>query len=183
MKRAEPFVLLSLSVLFLLLLVTPGIATETEQRSEQVTTTASVQTVEPDKHQVIIRDPEGRVFPVKAGQGVTNFSQLKPGDRVVITYYDSNVLQLSKPGQQPMPVRGPGGGGLGQQPGRGVETMSGTVESIDRPASQVTLQGPQGRYMRVRIGDPTVLAGLRLGEQLSVTYTEPTATSIQAATG
>ncbi len=83
---------------------------ETEERSEIVSTIAMVESLDPTTRMVMLKNTDGGVFSVIAGESVTNFSQLNPGDRVAVRYQEGRVLQMAKPGQQlmsaPAPVRG-----------------------------------------------------------------------------
>ena len=152
---------------------------ETEERSEIVSTIAKVESLDPTTRMVILKNTDGGVFSVIAGESVTNFSQLNPGDRVAVRYQEGRVLQMAKPDQQLMSAPAPVQAGPGRQP----VTMSGIVQIIDPRRSMVTLKGSEGQFLNVKVGDPNLLESLKYGDRLSVTYTDATATSIEKLEG
>ncbi len=82
-----------------------------------------------------------------------NLSELKPGDRVLVRYYESTVVQMANPGEQPMIAReSTERAERGRSGERRVEetNMNGTVTAIDKRASEATLKGPQGNLVTVK---------------------------------
>src|SRR5262245_228986 len=66
---------------------------------QQVTRTAIVQKVGLQKRLVTLKGEEsGDVVVVKANESVKNLPQLKVGDRVNATYYQSIAYEIHKPG-------------------------------------------------------------------------------------
>ena len=56
---------------------------------------------------------------------------------------------------------------------------SGGCPGLDRPSQTVTLKGPMGRYLTVRVEDPSVLMKPRLGDTVVVTAVEALAVSVE----
>ncbi len=170
---------------FMMLNAGMATASEVERTSELITTNASVVSVNPETRMITLKAPDGKVFNVKAGENVKNLSQYRPGDRVMVRYYQSTALQMTKPGERPMAAQQGSTTRTPQYPAERIEqtTMSGTVEAIDKNASQVTLKGPQGNLVTVKVNDPRDLENLRVGDRLSITYAEATAVSLERARG
>ena len=152
-----------MAVLLVMTLVTLARAVEQVQRSELVTTRATVEAVDQQSRMVTLKGSDGNSFSIKAGDEVRNLSQVSPGDQVTVRYYRSMAVQLAKPGQKPMssssrsveraaPGETPGGTATEQV------TTTATVMNIDKKNSEVTLKGPEGNVMTVRAADPSNLA-------------------------
>ena len=54
-----------------------------------------------------------------------------------------------------------------------------TVEGIDRPAEMVTLKGPLGNTITIKVLDPSRLDKVSLGDTVIVIYTESLAISVE----
>jgi hypothetical protein len=56
-----------------------------------------VESVDTSTRQVLLRTPDGARTTVVAGPEVRNLPQLKPGDRVTITYQEAIAVQMAQP--------------------------------------------------------------------------------------
>jgi len=54
-----------------------------------------------------------------------------------------------------------------------------TVEAFSRITNTVTVKGPRGRYVTVRVADPSRLEALHLGDTIVLTYTESKAVKLE----
>ncbi len=170
MKRAMIFCMVAI---FLMSWATIAKAAEMGEKLTTVTTDATVQSLDPSTRVVILKGPTG-TFAVVAGNSVTNFSQLKPGDRVVVDYYEARVVQMAKPGQTLMSAP-PMKAGPDRQP----VTVRGAVEAVDKDRSMVMMKGRYGIPLEMKVDNPAILADVKPGDQLSVTYEDANATSIR----
>ncbi len=157
-------------------------------RSELVTVRAVVTAVDQENRMVALMGPDGNQFVVKAGDEVRNLPQVKPGDQVAVRYYQSLLVQMAKPGEQPMstvtqgteramPGEMPGGAAMQQI------TTTATVMSVDRKRSEITLKGPEGNVVTLKAADPSNLEKVKEGDQLNITYTRAIAISVEKAKG
>ena len=117
---------------------------------------------------------------------VKNFPQIKKGDDVNVGYYESVALAVGKPGEMLTPtsrsealVTSP----AGQKPGAtavAVSDITATVEDIDRENREVTLKGPEGNVVKVKV-DPSVgnLERSKKGDQITASRTEALAISVE----
>jgi hypothetical protein len=163
----------------------PRIAGETV--AENVTVTATVEDVDVAKRLVTLKDENGKVTTLKVGEEVRNLPQVKKGDVVTATYHEAIGYEVFKPGQAQ-----PGGADAevvarakpGEKPAGGVaniETVTATIEAIDKAASKVTLKGPQGNEITVKVKDPKKLEGVSVGDLVQLTYTQALAISVSPA--
>ena len=133
---------------------------------------------------VKLKGPKGNVFDLKVGEEAKNLPQVKVGDVVVAKYYESIAVEVKKPGE-------PGGmaasGAMatakpGEKPAGVVAnevTITATVEAIDRKKTHVTLKGPEGNSVKVKVQDPKNLKNVIVGDPVVITYTEALALSVE----
>jgi Cu/Ag efflux protein CusF len=151
-------------------------AQESKAPSEStVTRTATIEAIDKTSRLVTLKGEKGNVVVVKAGPEVKRFDELKVGDKVSATYYESVAVHVRKPGE-PEPKAATGGiaareGGPGGTMAA-QETITVTVESIDPKAPSVTVKGPEGRVLSMRVRDPKKLEGIKAGDKVDVTYTQ-----------
>ncbi len=148
--------------------------------------TATVESVDLATRMVTLKGPEGKLVEFRAGEEVKNLPQVKVGDQVVTTYYESIAAQILKPGtdpgaaaQQAVATAKPGekpAGAAAQQ-----VTVTATIEAIDGNGQYVTLRGPKGKSTAVKVRDPKNLEGVKVGDTVMITYTEALAISVEPA--
>ena len=155
-------------------------------REKVVKVMATVEAVDVDKRVVSLKGPKGNVFDLKVGEQVKNLPQVKVGDQVVARYYESIAVRLMKPGE-------PGGAAAtqavgvarpGERPAGVVAnqvTVNATIEDISPKKTFVTLKGPGGKAVDVKVRDPKNLENVKVGDQVEITYTEAVAISVEKA--
>jgi hypothetical protein len=152
-----------------------------------VTVTATVEAVDLAKREVTLKGPLGNVATIEVGDKVTRLNEIKKGDQVTVDYYIGIAGELRTPTAeekaQPFVVlddeaKGPKGSAPAGGVARTVRVVA-TVEGLDRPSQTVTLKGPMGRYLTVRVEDPSVLMKPRLGDTVVVTAVEALAVSVE----
>jgi Cu/Ag efflux protein CusF len=148
--------------------------------------TATVEAIDPATRQVILKGPDGNSVKVTLGDEVRNFSQIKKGDRVGVTYRESVALALGKPGEPLTPTsrlqiatRAPSG----QRPGAAAAAVTQTsvvVKDVNRDTHEVTLRGPDGDVEKVQV-DPSVgnLEHINKGDRINITLTQAVAISVK----
>lgn len=146
---------------------------------------ATVEAIDYASREVTLKGPDGNSVKIAAGDNVRNFAQIKKGDRVGVTYYESVALALGKPGETLTPtgrsqfvVRA----APGEKPGgaaAAVTRTSATVEDVDRDKHEVTLRTPDGNLARVLV-DPSVgnLENIKKGDRINATVTQALAISV-----
>jgi Cu/Ag efflux protein CusF len=188
MKR---LVIYAMAVIFVLGIGTAAIGQdkkgEPKVYKEKLTkVTATVEAIDLANRVVTLKGPKGNVFDLKVGEQAKNLPQVKVGDTVVAQYYESVVVQLAKPGapggttaSQAMEQAKPG-----EMPGKAVAsrvTVTATIVDISPKKTYVTLKGPEGKTMDVKVKDPKNLEGVKAGDQIEITYIEALAVSVEKA--
>jgi Cu/Ag efflux protein CusF len=51
-------------------------------------------------------------------------------------------------------------------------TVTATIEDISPKKTYVTLKGPEGKTMDVKVRDPKNLEGVKVGDKVVITYTQ-----------
>jgi hypothetical protein len=148
---------------------------------------ASIQAIDYDKREVTLKGPLGNEVTFTVDKRVKRLNELKVGDSVEADYYVSIAGEVRKPtpeeekepivlidaaGKAP-PESSPAAGGL-----RRFKVVT-TIEGLDRPTQTVTVKGPLGHYLTMRVADPKRLTQVRIGEHVIVTYTEALAISLE----
>lgn len=154
-----------------------------------VTVTAKVQAIDLAKREVTLKGPLGNVETVVVGDQVQRLNEVKVGDDVTVKYYIGIAAELREPtaAEKAEPfkvIEGAGRAPAGTAPAgaavRAIRIVA-TVEGLDRPTQTVTLKGPGGRYVTVRVADPKILEKPRLGDTVVVTAAEALAVSLEKA--
>ncbi len=155
--------------------------------SEAVVFTADVVGIDRADRMVTLVGPRGNVVEIEAGEEVRNFDQIKVGDKVKMTYYESVALYLGIPGSQPEADAAEvvGRAAKGEKPGGvvvGAIDVSATVRGIDKKKRELTLEMPNGHVVTHKV-DPSVKAfdTLRVGDTIHARLTRALAIAVEAA--
>jgi Cu/Ag efflux protein CusF len=148
--------------------------------------TATVQAIDLKTRIVTLKGPKGEVRDIKVGEEAVNLPQVKVGDLVTLKFYESLAVEVIKPGkvagagEQTAIVRAkPGekpGGMVAQQ-----STVTATIMAIDKKNGSMSLKGPEGKTVVVKVQDPKNLDKVKVGDELLITYTEALAVSVEKA--
>ena len=151
---------------------------------DAVTTTATVQSINPADRSVVLQHPDGGLTTYQCGPEVRNFDQIKVGDQVTATVAESLAIGLMKGGSVPIGagtssamVRAP----LGAKPGgKIVDTFGFTarVMGVDAQNRKVTLQTVDGQTQTVKVGPDINLANIKPGDDVGVRVTRAFAISV-----
>jgi hypothetical protein len=120
-------------------------------KAASVTATATIQAIDSTARTITLRDEKGQEDTYTVGPDVKRFDEFKVGDTVKMTYYESVVYQVRKPGDQ-SPTTGTADAAVGRGTGAlpaGVaavqEKMTVTVKTIDPAVPSVTVTTADGR--------------------------------------
>lgn len=144
--------------------------------------------------EVLKTDPKTRTITFKnkegesrfvAGSEITNFAQIKKGDRVNVTYETAVAIELiktkstgirskvetstvtnSKPNEKPSELIA------------NTTTIIADIVGVDRDKKLVSVKGPSGNITTVNVKNPALLADVAVGEQVKVVYFDAMAASI-----
>ena len=148
--------------------------------------TATVQAIDLNTRIVTLKGPKGEVRDIKVGEEAVNLPQVKVGDLVTVKFYESIAVEVIKPGT----VAGAGEKSAvvrakpGEMP-RGMAarqaTVTATITAIDKKEGTLSLKGPEGKTVIVKVEDPKNLDKVKVGDELMITYTEALAISLEPA--
>jgi hypothetical protein len=159
------------------------------QKTERISTTATVANVDAQKRDLMLRSDDGTQFTVEVPRSV-KLDQIHEGDRVKIDYYEAIGLSLKKP-QPGVPSRSDEttitehkAGTLPS--GMVAHRITATVEvvGVDRTGNQVTVRRPSGAIDTIDMTDPALqaqLANVHEGDRIQATYSEAVAIRVMRA--
>ena len=161
-------------------------AGQTVTKAAAVSTTATIQAIDATARTITLRDDKGQEDTYTAGPEITRFDELKVGDMVKMTYYESLVFQVRQPGEKPDAATVAAGltraktalpaGSLAVQ-----DKMTVTVKALDPAVPSVTVTTPDGRTVTRKIEDKKHIEKLKVGDQVDITYTRALLTQIERA--
>jgi hypothetical protein len=150
-----------------------------------VSIAAKVVKVDQKARVVTLRKADGEVVDVQVGDEVRNLPQVKKGDDVIATYYESIALTVRKPGEATPGVETAdtvGRAKPGEKPG-GIAatqtTVTATVVGLNMSKGTVTLKGPRGKTVTVTARDPKCLEHVKVGDLIEAVYTEAVMISVE----
>lgn len=155
-------------------------------KANVVTATATIQAIDSTTRHVTLRNEKGEEDTFSVGPAVTRFNEFKVGDKVKMTYYESLVFQVRKPGEKSNAQSDEAalsraksalpGGTIASQQKRTV-----TVKAIDMAIPSITVTTDDGRTITRKIEEKKNLNGVAVGDKIDITYTEALLTSVERA--
>jgi hypothetical protein len=155
------------------------------ERSNTVTVTAIVSEIDVARRLVTLRGSDGTEETIEVGPEVRNLAQVKRGDEVTVTYFESVVFQLLKPGE------GQPGVGVAEvadraQPGErpaavGAEAIriTATVVKVDKKKPSLTLKGSDGKLVTLPVRDASRLDPVKVGDLLQIDFKRALAVAVE----
>lgn len=134
---------------------------------------------------VTVKGAGGKQWTFKVSKDVQNLDQVKVGDTILVKGFVAVAVALKGP------KSGPAGAEVdeaavkaakGQLPaGAEVEqvTLQGKIKAIDHKHPSVTIEDPSGKITTVKAKNAKALAGLKVGDDLSVTFIEGFAVAVE----
>ena len=146
--------------------------------------------IDKEKRRVTVKGPRTGENTYYVDPSVANFENMKVGDRVNLEFRTSFALALRKGGtcirerveKEASAAQIPGD----QRPGISDlrrTTIVSNVDAVDRKNRTVTLTGPEGNSVQVRVRDPELLKDVNKGDQVVAVMTEAVAIAVTPATG
>jgi Cu/Ag efflux protein CusF len=152
-------------------------------KQNQVTATATIKAIDPATRSITLRTENGDEDTFTVGPAVTRFDQLKVGDTIRVTYMESLVFQLRKPGSTAAaPATGVAGGRLKDVPGGAIgtqQTTTVTVKAVDMNVPSITVTTADGRTLTRKIAEEKNLEGVQVGDQIEITYRQAVVVSAE----
>jgi len=155
-------------------------------KTQSVTATATIQAIDTTLRTVTLKNDKGEEDTFSVGPEMKRFNELKVGDKVKATYMESVVLQVLPPGATP-PAGSTSGAvtpGKGKSPGATAavqQTTTVTVKAIDPKVPSVTVTTADGRTVTRKINDPNNVSKFKVGDKVTITYTQALLVTVEAA--
>lgn len=154
-------------------------------KQNKVTATATIKAIDPSTRSVTLRSENGDEDTFTVGPEVTRFNELKVGDTIKATYYESLVFQLRKPdAAAPTTGASAAGGRLKDAPGGAMgvqQTATVTVKAVDMNVPSITVETADGRTLTRRIAEKKNLEGVNPGDKIDITYTQALVVAAESA--
>jgi Cu/Ag efflux protein CusF len=152
--------------------------------------TATVTAIDMATRTVSLRRSDGSVIDVHAGDEVRNLDKVKVGDKVTAEYTQALSLELKKGGvgaakrvESPVEVtRAPAGAPPSATVGMKT-TILADVIAVNGKTKVVTVRGPEGHLVDLKVNDPQQLKNIKVGDQVEAVYTQARAISVLPASG
>ncbi len=155
--------------------------------ADVTTVTAKIVAVDQATRMVTLRGPMGREVTLHAGPQVKNLAQVKAGDNLVIRYaealtvsLDKNIDGRSKTVTTTGPVTAPAGSMPAAAEAKQTRIVA-NVDRVDAATQHILVQGPEGRYVEVKVKDPAIMKTIKAGDKIVLTYTEAVLLDVQPA--
>ncbi|RZL87383.1 MAG: hypothetical protein EOP82_26705 [Variovorax sp.] len=156
---------------------------DVESLMKTATITATVTAVDIKNRMVTLKGPEGNEFAVLVDPAVKNFAQVRVGDTVDATYIQSVALDFQKGDgiRMAMSTDASASAKAGQKPGAAAMrqvTLVTNIWALDQAKGTVLVRGPYGHFTEVKLKDPALLNGVKVGDQMKMTITQAVATAV-----
>jgi len=186
MKKTILKTLIVLNVLLLSVagLVTLSCAEKGVEVGDAVTITADVLAVDKATRTLTLKGENDKVVEMKVSEVARNFDQIKVGDKLTLTYYESVAVYLGKPGTKPeedasmVATRAK----KGEMPAGmiiGAVDVSSEVVAIDKKKRTLSLKLPEGNIVTTGV-DKAVkeFENLKVGDVIHARLTRAVAVSV-----
>ncbi len=157
--------------------------------AEAVSVTSTVTAIDYDARNVTLEGPQRNSVTLHVSDDAYNFNQVKTGDLVDITYFESVAIQLTAGDLEETPSASTEKGMIrapeGQKPEGviyDVLTVKAVVEDIDYENRTVSLKGTSGNIVTVKVDDRVKnFNNVKKGDMVNAQYTEAMAISVRPA--
>ncbi|MDN5869609.1 MAG: hypothetical protein L0H73_02640 [Nitrococcus sp.] len=138
------------------------------------------------KTRMVTLESDGDILEVKAGPAVKRLDEIEAGDTVFLTYYEAltmSIVPAANAGQTAASItKGAGRAPKTASPGGvAVELVDAIVKitAIDKQAETLSVKGPEGNVVTIRVRHPEKLDKLKVGDEVYIAYTEAVAIAIE----
>lgn len=151
---------------------------------ETSTIRATVTSIDAEKRKITFVTPQGEKFNTVAGPEVINFSQIRIGDQLRVTYTEEILIRMAKPGEKVdnMADGTIGVAAVGAKPGMSMtDTVQvvAVVSAIDVKTHRATLRFPDGSTKEIKARKDVGLSKHKVGEKVVIRSTEKFAVKIE----
>ena len=151
-----------------------------------VEATATVVAINASTRTVTLKGAQGRLVDVVCGDEVRNFAQIHVGDNVQVKYQEALTLELKKT-RAPLDAKGSAavvraepGAKPAAAAGREITVLADVV-AVDPKKSTITLKGPAGNEVELKVRNQDHFKVVKKGDQVEAVYTEAMAIAVTPA--
>jgi hypothetical protein len=161
---------LAVSALFLAVAL-PCLAQVKELPTQTTTVAGTIETIDQGKRAMNIKTADGKFVSVNVPESVTRFDEFRVGDRVSATYNNNVIVRVKPPGELPVDTIDTADSKTGSSGTQAlVRRMTASIVSIDRAASSISFEGPNGWKYSRRVVDPEVFAQVKVGDRVDIVW-------------
>ena len=152
---------------------------------DTTTKTGTVEAIEQSSRSVTVRDEKGELRTITVPASVERFSEVKIGDKLTVTYYDTITIRKKEAGEPdvntltgaktPTPGDKPAGTAAVQR------AITATIDQIDMNVPSISFKGPSGWAYSSKVQDKKALSQVKVGDRVDITWTEAMLVSMAPA--
>ena len=152
---------------------------------ETQTKTATVEAIEQASRSVTLRDQKGELHTITVPKSVERFSDVKIGDTLTVTYYDTITIRKKDAGEPDVDTltgaKTPTAGSKPAGTGAVQRTITATIDNIDMNVPSISFKGPRGWSYSSKVKDKKALSEVKVGDRVDITWTEAMLVSMTPA--
>src|SRR5207248_1844002 len=132
----------------------------------------TVETIDQGKRAMNIKTADGQFVAVNVPESVKRFNELKVGDMVKATYNNNVIVRVKPPGEPAVDTADTdySKGGTNSRTQVMIRRMTASIVDIDKGASSISFEGPNGWKYSRRVVDPTVFDQVKVGDKVDITW-------------
>jgi hypothetical protein len=189
-KKATRAAPLGLMVLLMFPLHGSSATPEPFATSQLKKASTTIQAINQSDRHLVVLGADGERHVIEAGPAVRNFDEVRPGDRVVVSYYEGIVAEVKPKGEGSQSsttakARTPSDTLPAGAVSRNVAATV-HVDSVDAASNTITFKPSDGIARKLTVEHPDAkrfIGELKPGDEVQITYREATAVSIEPARG
>ena len=148
--------------------------------TDTTTIVGTIETIDQGKRAMNIKTPDGMFVGVNVPESVQRFNEFKVGDMIRATYNNNVIVRKKEPGEPAVDTVETGDA---KSPNSGTQTavrrMTAQIVDIDRVASSISFEGPNGWKYSRRVVDPMVFAQVNVGDRVDIIWNTDLTVTVQ----
>ena len=158
----------------------PSWAQVRELPTQTTTVAGTIETIDQSKRAMNIKTADGRFVAVNVPESVQRFYELKVGDKLQATYNNNVIVRLKPPGEAAVDTVDTA---YAKEQTSGtkvmVRRMTASLVAIDKSASSISFEGPNGWKYSRRVVDPTVFDQVKVGDKVDIIWNTDLTVSVK----
>lgn len=151
---------------------------------DKVTMKATIEAIDSTNRLVTLKGSKGDSMTLPVDEEVVRFDQMKVGDTVTATYYESVAYEIEAPGKPTTTGEAvavaPIAGSKPAAAGVSMTVTTVTIEAIDPVTPAVTVKTEGGDVMSFRVRHKKNLKNVKVGDKVVITHTKALMIAVEA---